>query len=85
MPIGLTSSCGDTVYPRSCTLDSTLAFVCDTRVAHMYSTHECGTYASSLVCARHDLCHVEVRREEQTRQFHFYFSYEFACYQCIHI
>ena len=35
MPIGLTSWCRDTVSPRSCTLDSTLAFVCDTHVWRM--------------------------------------------------
>ena len=59
MPIGFTSSCTDTVSPRSCTLDCTLVFVCGTHVWHT-------CVVRARVYARHDpgTCKNEMQREK---------------------
>ena len=78
MPIGFTSSCTDTVFTGSCTLDCTLVFVCSTHVWHM-----CVALARAHVCMQSmTRAHIEMKCTEKNGTFHDYCFYAFVCNQC---
>ena len=85
MPIGLTSLCTDTVSPRSCTLETTLVFECDTHVWRMCMVRGKRVALARLCVKGMSRAHVETKCKEKNISFHFYCFYEFACNQCVHM
>ena len=72
MPIGLTSSCTDTVSPRSCTLDCTLVFVCGTHMRRMCGVRARVALAHARVCMQGMIRpHVEMKCKEKNVPFIF--------------
>ena len=82
MPIGFTSSCTDTISPRSCTLDCTLVFVRGKQVWRMCMVRACVALACMRGMTR---AHVKMKCKEKNGIFHFYCSYAFVFNQCISI
>ena len=86
MPIGFTSSCTDTVSPRSCTLDCTLVFVRGKQVWRMCVVRASMALARARVCMRGmTRARVEMKGKEKNGTFHVYCSYAFLCHHCISI
>ena len=71
MPIGFTSSCPDTISPRSCTLDCTLVFVRGKQVWRMCVVHACVTLACMQGMTR---AHVKMKCKEKNGTFHFFIA-----------
>lgn len=86
MPIGLVSSCRDTVSPRTSTLDSTLAFVCDTHVWCMCMARMRVALTLARLCMQGTTrVHIEMKCEEKNSSFQFYCCCEFARNRCIRL
>ena len=68
MPIGFTSSCTDTISPRSCTLDCTLVFVRGKQVWRMCVEHAC----VALACMQ-GMTRVHVKWNVKRKMVHFIF------------